>query len=174
MSSCNLIRMGRNAIRRSGADPPRAWSDPERLATRTRCFCSKSGGKTRFEPCVNPRTLPPPPQKASFSGCAKTQRYAASDSRCGLLGERFAVFCLLCSLKASQQTLDAFVRPLSSDICCWLLVPSNRLLMISRLILGLMRRRGEIRQKKVSFLMYSESSRFIVLLFFSYFVLRFH
>lgn len=74
--------------------------------------------------------------EASFS-CSRSS-VAASDTRCGLVGERFAVLCLLCSLKASQQTLDAFVRPLSCYICCRLLVPPNRLLMISKLMGGLM------------------------------------
>lgn len=75
--------------------------------------------------------------EASLSDSAETQRccsIAASDSRCGLVAERFSLFCLLSSLKASQQTLDAFVRPLSSYICCWLLGPSNRPLMISQLM----------------------------------------
>lgn len=76
--------------------------------------------------------------EASLLDSGKTQSssssgsIAASDSRCGLMAERFSLFCLLSSLKASQQTLDAFVRPLSSYICCWLLLPSNRLLMISK------------------------------------------
>lgn len=45
--------------------------------------------------------------------------------RCVLIVERFKVCCLLSSL-SGQQTLDAFVGPLSSYICCWLFLLSNR------------------------------------------------
>lgn len=75
-----------------------------------------------------------PTSEASVKTRTCSSSIAASDSRCGLIAERFSLFCLLSSLKASQQTLDAFVRPLSSYICCWLLVPSNRLLMIPKLM----------------------------------------
>lgn len=52
---------------------------------------------------------------------AATTTQTASQRRriCVLIVERFKVCCLLFSL-SSQQTLDVFVGPLSSYICCWL------------------------------------------------------
>lgn len=94
VSSCNLIHMGRNAIRKSGANPSTAWSKAEELSVLVpseQMFLRQNGRKNGLEVvCKSTHLLT---SEASFSKrqTCSGRSAAASDSRCGLIGERLQI-----------------------------------------------------------------------------------